>query len=111
MSSRAREYQKFVTGSDKVLQLGDVAFDAFKGDMLIDAKSFYRQFVSKSTGEFHTWWGGSKDFVDQAKRQLDAAQGAPIKWYFNEQETLAAVERLFEKEGIEGIALELKVMP
>lgn len=49
--------------------------------------------------------------MDQAKRQLDVAPGTPIKSYFNEEETLAAVQKLFEKEGIEGIALELNVMP
>lgn len=43
-----------MTESDKVFEVGDAAFDVLKGDTLIDAKGFYRQFVSESTGESHT---------------------------------------------------------
>lgn len=114
MSARARSYQRFVTGraDDLVWEQNGVTFDGILNDgTLIEAKGFYKQFVDKNTGEFKSWYEGTSEVLDQAQRQIQAANGASIQWHFNEQETLDAVQKLFEKEGIKGIDLIHNPLP
>lgn len=110
MSPSSRAYQKFITGTDKVFSRYGVKFDGAEGDTLIEAKGSYSSFVNSSTGRFFGWFKGSKGLVDQANRQIVAADGAPIKWYFADQKSLNATQTLFKQNGVNGITLEYKPM-
>ena len=106
MSRDAADYQHFVTGAQrKVFELGGVRFDGFVNGVLIEAKGHLGQFVDPATGSFRSWFTGKADLVNQALRQLDAAQGVPIRWYFHEASVLEAARRLFADAGITGIEL------
>ena len=48
--------------------------------------------------------------TDQASRQLKAANGVKIQWYFNDEISMNAVKKLFLREEIEGIQFILKPM-
>ena len=54
---------------------------------------------------FFEWFDGEKEFVDSARRQILASEGARIQWYFAEKESMDVVQRLFDKEGIDWIEL------
>lgn len=45
---------------------------------------------------FYDWFTGAQSLIDEANRQIAAADGVHIQWYFAEQETLNAVKLLFE---------------
>ena len=65
----------------------------------------YEQFVNPETGDFYDWFTGQKGFVDEARRQIAASEGAPIQWYFSEESVLEATANLFTENGITGIEL------
>jgi hypothetical protein len=71
----------------------------------LEAKGYLKQFVDPATGSFRSWFTGKADLVSQALRQLDAAQGVPIRWYFQEASVLEAARRLFADARITGIEL------
>lgn len=73
--------------------------------VLIEAKGFYKRFVDKEAGVFKGWFRGQKSLVRQARRQLEVANGTPIRWHINEEETLNAIDYLFQQNDIEGIEL------
>lgn len=108
-SKNAIEFQESVTGVKPglALKVNDVRFDGFQGGVLLDAKSSYDNFVN-SKGEFHAWFRGKESLVDEATRQLRAANGTPISWEFKTQKTLDATKKLFESRGINGINFNLK---
>jgi len=103
-SKAAKTYQEFITGvkAGKAFEVNGVRFDGIRGNVLVDAKSSYDNFVSKS-GEFYDWFKGSESLLDQAKRQLRAADGGKIEWHFKTEKSLNATKELFKKEGVEGI--------
>ena len=112
MSDASRNYQKFVTGAEDgmVYKVNDVKFDGFKNGILMEAKGNYSQFVNKTTGKFQTWFNGKESLISQANRQLNAANGTKIQWFFNDEVSLNAVKDLFKNEGITDIELILKPM-
>jgi len=114
MSHKAREYQEFVTRAvdGRVFRLRGVDFDGFLNGRLLDAKGYYGQFVDRATGEFFDWFtkDGGQEMIKQARRQVAAADGAPIDWVFNESEALDAVRKLLRSANVEGINLVLKPM-
>jgi len=72
-----------------------VAFDGFRDGVLLEAKGpRYAYLISRPFGTKIT-----DDFVDDALRQIEAANGTPIRWSFAEQEAAAAVRRLFDDAG------------
>ena len=75
---------------------------------MVDAKSGYGNFVNKSTGQFHNWFNGTKGLIEQAERQIAAANGTKIQWYFQNNSAMQAVQKIFNKEGVEGIELIFK---
>lgn len=75
---------------------------------MIEAKEDYSKFVNKSTGSYYRWFSGSASIVSQANRQLLAANGVKIHWYFNDQLSLNATSKLFKLQNITGIDLILK---
>lgn len=106
MSTYSREYQTQVTGKtgEAWIQNG-VKYDGMRDGTLLDAKAKYNQFVDKNTGRFYDWFKGRNALVNEAIRQIDASEGAPIKWYFAEKGALDATRILFAERGIEGIEL------
>ena len=56
-------------------------------------------------GEFHGWFAGKQDLLDEAARQIKASEGAKIQWYFAEEEALDVVQDLFMNNGITEIEL------
>ncbi len=97
MSQASRAYQTQITGhtGEAFIQNG-VKFDGVVNGNLVDAKCHYSQFVDKATGQFHQWFAGKQALIDEANRQIAAAQGAHIQWYFAEEEAMHAVQSLFD---------------
>jgi hypothetical protein len=62
-------------------------------------------FVRKSDGTFYYWFAASE--LEQARRQLTAAAGAPIEWIVAEPELKLALENLFELHNITGIPIRV----
>jgi hypothetical protein len=67
---------------------------------LIDAKGFgYLRLLQQGDSRY-PWIGALQKLIDQAGRQMDAAQGRPIRWYFAEPQVGAAVRTVFERQRI-----------
>lgn len=112
MSDASRNYQKFVTGAEDgmVYKVNGVKFDGFKDGVLMEAKGYYSNFVNKGTGEFQSWFNGKESLISQATRQLNAANGAKIQWFFNDEISMNAVKALLKSKKIKGIECILKPM-
>jgi hypothetical protein len=110
MSVAAAEYQTFITGraANQSYLLRGVKFDGLIDDVLIDAKSGYGNFVKKGGDEFQKWFTGKEGLIDQARRQIGAADGAKIQWYFQNNAAMQATQKLFNREGLKGIELIFK---
>lgn len=54
---------------------------------------------------------GDKGLVEQATRQLDAEDGVPIQWYFNDEVSMKLITGVLDDGGIKGIEYILKQMP
>src|SRR5215469_37472 len=82
MSDSAAQYQEQITGhtTDEVYRVGDVKFDGYQDGKLLDAKGPGYQKFFDSNGDPKPWWNGAKSLVDQAERQVAAANGTPIEW-------------------------------
>ena len=105
-SQRAIAYQEYVTGvKNAAFKVKGVKFDGIRGKTLLEAKSSYNNFV-KADGTFHDWFRGKNELLNQARNQLEAADGASIEWNFSTQKLLKATKKLFEENGIEGIKLK-----
>lgn len=111
MSERARKYQAQVTGApegrayrvEKVEPYEGksyVDFDGYKDGVLIEAKGpGYESFFPEG-GTPEDWFGGAKDMLEQAKRQRDAANGIPIRWYVAEERVATAIRALFVRNNL-----------
>ena len=113
MPEFSRKYQKYITGADDgmLYKVDGVKFDGFKDGALLEVKGNHTGLVDKVTGKFHKWVAEDKGFVSQARRQLEVANGTPVKWYFNDSVSMNAFIKLFEENGITGIEYILKPMP
>jgi hypothetical protein len=91
-SKSAISYQEQITGvqAGSAFEVNGVKFDGVSNGTLLEAKSSYDGFVNNKTGEFQTWFKGADALVDQANRQVGAADGAPIEWNFSSQKSLNA---------------------
>lgn len=79
MSKYSREYQTQITGREGEVWLQNgVKFDGMENGTLLDAKGKYAQFVDKNTGEFYDWFKGKDALVNEAKRQIEASEGARL---------------------------------
>jgi len=98
---RGKEYQEYVTGikAGRALRVNGVDFDGIRGNTLLEAKSSYNNFVD-GNGKFYGWFRGQNALLNQVRRQLVAAKGAPIEYNFSSQKTLNAFKNLFENNGI-----------
>ncbi|MBZ4336742.1 Tox-REase-5 domain-containing protein, partial [Corallococcus sp. AS-1-12] len=108
MSDRARDYQSQVTGAPKGsayrVKRGDdeVDFDGYDLDenVLLDAKGHgYEQFFGK---DLHPkkFFEGVTPLLEQAKRQLRAAGGTPVRWVVAEEKFADALRALFRDQRI-----------
>ena len=64
------------------------------GTMLEAKGPGYRDMLEKGS-ENYPWRGVEERMIDQAWRQVNAAGGRPIEWYFAEQEVHDYVKKLF----------------
>lgn len=116
MPDSSAEFQAAYAGGDPTTmayRVNDVDFDGLSEQgVLIDTKNQYAQFLDPDTGgtTFESWWGGGygQNFVRQAQRQIDAADGTPIRWIFREPEAAAAVETLLENAGLDEIEIVVR---
>jgi hypothetical protein len=100
MSDFSKSYQEKITGRswNESYELNGVKFDGYKGGVLIDTKGNMNQFLDGDN--FKVWYTGHKSSLDQANRQLDVANGAPIEWYFSDKEYMEVLQDYFVKEGV-----------
>ena len=107
-SKAAIAYQEQITGvsAGNAYEINGVRFDGLKNGKLLEAKGSYDDFVNIKTGEFQSWFKGKFALLNQAERQLRAANGIPIEWNFSNQKSLDATKKLFEGNGITGIILK-----
>jgi len=110
MSAAAAKYQSSITGqaANKSFLLKGVKFDGFVKGILQDAKSGMGNFVDKATGDFKPWFSGGQKMVQQALRQVEAANGNKIQWFFENKSVMEATKKLFQKSGVKGIELIYK---
>ncbi|NDZ14830.1 hypothetical protein C7T35_05055 [Variovorax sp. WS11] len=105
MSPQARAYQTQITGvSGQAYVVSGVKFDGVGSNgILLDAKgSGYANFVL-GNGEFAPWFAGEQSLVEQARRQVEAANGTPIQWSVAEPSAAIAMQNLLSDRGIKGI--------
>src|ERR1051326_7906397 len=112
MSARAAAYQGQIPGraANESFLVNGVKFDGVAGGTLLEAKGpGHAQFVDKAAGAFKAWWSGAKGLVDQATRQIAAANGAPIEWHVAEKTAATAIQNLLTKNGLEAIRVVVDV--
>lgn len=112
MSESASAYQSFITSTSSRMSylLNGVKFDGVTNSGLVDAKGpGYAAFVDKA-GNFVSWFKGAQGLVDQATRQIQAAGGQQITWYFAEGKAAQATQRLLQSQGINGINIVVREM-
>ena len=74
-------------------------FDGFDQGVLLEAKGTgYAQWMTKSW----TFSGTSRalQLLEQAQRQLKAANGTPIRWIVAEEKLAGALRKLFKAERL-----------
>jgi hypothetical protein len=105
MSQASRNYQTQITDqTGQAFQLNGVKFDGVcPSGRLVEVKGSYSGFINPITGEFQVWFTGGRSLVNQANRQLQAAKGTPIDWYFSDRASMYAVQELLESHNIKGI--------
>ncbi|MFM0267380.1 beta strand repeat-containing protein [Paraburkholderia sediminicola] len=107
MSPQAQAYQTQITGvTGQAYVVNGVKFDGLSADgTLLDAKGpGYANFVG-SSGEFQPWFAGQYSLIDQAERQVAAAQGQSIQWSVAEPSAATAIKNLLSDEGIRGVSV------
>jgi len=107
-SKRTVSYQEQISGVEAgtAFEVNGVRFDGVRNGELLEAKSSYDAFVNSKTGEFQNWFKGADALIDQAKRQIQAANGTPVEWNFSSEKSLNATRILFEDNGVKGINLK-----
>jgi|SRR5579875_585343 len=108
MSDRAVLYQSQITGREPgwVYRVQGVKFDGYDAGrgVLLDAKGLgYARFVDNASGIFKSWWRGSNGLLDEAQRQITAANGIPIEWHVAEEQAYNAISSLLNGNGIQTI--------
>ncbi|KFE60947.1 Tox-REase-5 domain-containing protein [Hyalangium minutum] len=102
MSESARTYQSQVTGAPKgyayCVKSGseEADFDGFDQGVLIEVKGpGYAQWISQQL-DFLPIFKGSDKLLAQAQRQINVAQGMPIRWIVAEQKLAGALTKMFK---------------
>jgi hypothetical protein len=109
MRKRAAEYQTRVTGqpANRSYKVKNTKFDGYKNGKLIEAKANYKQFINKKKNVFHEFFQkkGQKKLLDQAERQVEAANGTPIQWICKDKELVNVLKKLFAAKTEKGLHL------
>jgi hypothetical protein len=109
---RSGKYQQQITGQppDRAYMVGNVEFDGYQanegvllhtedlGGVLLEAKGKgYAKFFDDDLTP-KTWfeYTGAKKLVEQAERQVRAAQGTRIRWHVAEEKAANAIRELFK---------------
>ncbi len=114
MSKRSARYQEQITGHSsseaywvggKDVKSGGVKLDGFKDETLLDAKGpgYANKFNDNLTPKKWFKESGARQLVEQAKRQLKAAPGVPIRWHVAEEKAADAIRKLLEGAKVRGI--------
>ena len=113
MSQRSRAYQEQISGhsADDAYWVGGVGkksggtkFDGFKDGVLLEAKGpGYAEFFEGLDPKHWFEHSGAKGLVDQAERQIAAANGLPIRWHVAEKKAADAIRKLFRDAEVEGV--------
>jgi hypothetical protein len=114
MSSRAARYQEQISGNPASeaywvggvgRNSGGVKFDGFRDGVLLEAKGpgYANKFDDKLKPKEWFAPSGAHQLVEQAKRQLDAAPGVPIRWHVAEKRAADAIRMLLEQGKVKGI--------
>jgi hypothetical protein len=105
MSESARTYQAQKTGAPRGyayrVKVGDeeVDFDGFDQGMLLEVKATgYAKWIDKKLNFLEIFEGRDKLLV-QARRQLDVANGTPIRWIVAEEKLAGALRKMFKEAG------------
>jgi hypothetical protein len=111
MSARSAKYQAQLGGrAGQAFIVNGVKFDAVAGGVfrkniervLLEAKGpGYARFVKD--GEFREWFKGAKGLLDQAGRQVAAANNTRIEWHVAEKEAADVIARMLTEAGVKGI--------
>ena len=107
MSAQAQAYQTQITGvTGQAYVVNGVKFDGVSANgTLLDVRGpGYANFVA-SNGEFQPWFNGQYSLIDQAERQVAAAQGQPIQWSVAEPSAATAIQNLLKSQGVKGISV------
>ena len=101
MEPRAAAYQQQVGGRpNSAYVLNGVKFDAqSKSGTLIEAKGPGLSTFVRS-GDFQKWFRGAQGFLDQAQRQVAAAEGRKIEWHIAEKDVADVVRDKFKREKL-----------
>jgi hypothetical protein len=109
MRKRAAEYQTRVTdqSANRSYKVKNTKFDGYKNGKLIEAKANYKQFINKKENVFHEFFQkkGQKKLLDQAARQVEAANGTPIQWICKDKELVNVLKKLFAANTEKGLHL------
>ncbi|HLB47457.1 MAG TPA: RHS repeat-associated core domain-containing protein [Anaerolineales bacterium] len=110
MSARAAAYQTRITGRESgwAYRVNGVKFDGYNYGTLIETKGpGYAGFVKD--GKFQDWYLHSKDggqaMLQQAQRQIAAAQGKAIQWLVAEPEAAVAIRDLLQGPAFRAITV------
>jgi hypothetical protein len=110
VSQRALDYQYRVTGAPAghEYELNGVVFDGYDAfsDTLIEAKG--ERYAELLDPKNQRWSTAGTGLVDEAARQLRAAEGRRVVWYVAEPAAADRMIELFASEGIVGIVVEYK---
>lgn len=101
-SATSAAYQQQVSGfpSDFTYNVNGVEFDGYLDDVLLEAKGpNYAWMVTD--GQFRPGMNVIDGSLDQARRQIQAADGVPVQWHVMEPEAAQAFRDLFRREGID----------
>jgi len=116
MSEDAMRYQVQVTGTPKgwVYRVffgpgpdDYVDFDGFVNGVLLEAKGpNLARFIDDRLKPLPFFRGETK-FIEQAKRQFDAASGLPVRWIVAEKKFADYLRKLFDNNNLESIEVVL----
>jgi Restriction endonuclease fold toxin 5 len=106
MPEHSRRYQAQVTKAPEGyvyrVKLGDkyVKFDGFDEGGLLETKSTgYAQWADKNLNILGIF-KGRLQMLEQATRQVEAANGTPIRWIVAEEKLARALRKMFQAEGL-----------
>lgn len=75
-------------------------FDGFDQGVLIEVKATgYAQWITQKLDFLPNFKGGPR-LLDQAERQVRAANGTPVQWIVAEEKLAGALRKMFEAAGL-----------